>query len=94
MNTVTWSGDELAGDVEGALAFDRDTDTDLPPTDWTGGGGGALLGVGYEAWVGDQWSLGGVARVLLVSGTLRDDDDDEIDSTGFAPAILFVATHH
>jgi len=79
----------------GVLGYERDSSTDLPPEDWNGGGGGAMFGVGYEAWIGDQWSLGGVARVLLVSGTLRGEGtDDEMDATGFAPALLLVATHH
>jgi hypothetical protein len=54
-----------------------------------------MLGVGYEAWVGSQWSLGAVMRVLVMSGTLRGEHSSEnIDARGIAPALLFVATHH
>jgi hypothetical protein len=79
----------------GALSLKNDEDSDFPGEDWEGGGGGLMLGVGYEFWVSDQWSLGGIARVLAMSGKLRgSDSEDNYDSRGFAPAILFGATHH
>lgn len=83
----------------GGLSFAEDDDT-FSDTSLTAAGGGMMLGVGYEAWVGTQWSLGAVARVLVVGGTARADDNDSIladedfDARGFSPAILFVATHH
>lgn len=79
----------------GALALEKDADTNFPGEDWEGGGGGLMLGVGYEFWVSEQWSLGGIARVLAMSGKVRGSETDrDFDSRGFAPAILFGATHH
>jgi hypothetical protein len=79
----------------GTLTFEEDGLTGIPGETWAGAGGGAMLGVGYEAWVGSQWSLGGVARLLLVSGSLRGEDTDlNFDGKGYAPSLLFVATHH
>jgi hypothetical protein len=54
-----------------------------------------MLGVGYEFWVGSQWSLGGIARLLLVSGSLRADGSEvDFSGKGYAPSLLFTATHH
>jgi hypothetical protein len=79
----------------GTLALMRDSDTNFPGENWEGGGGGAMLGVGYEFWVSDQWSLGGIARALFVSGKLRGSvSERDNDGRGFAPALLFGATHH
>jgi hypothetical protein len=79
----------------GALALENDKDSNFPGEDWEGGGGGLMLGAGYEFWVSDQWSLGGIARVLAMSGKLRGSESDrDYDSRAFAPAILFGATHH
>lgn len=79
----------------GTIVLDNDDDTDFPGENWEGGGGGLMLGAGYEFWVSDQWSLGGVGRVLMVSGKVRGSDTDlDHDAKGIAPALLFVATHH
>jgi hypothetical protein len=79
----------------GALQLNDDSKTRFPGEDWEGGGGGLMLGAGYEFWIADQWSLGGVARVLLVSGKVRGSESErDYDSRGVAPALLFVATHH
>jgi hypothetical protein len=79
----------------GTLTFDSDGSSGIPNENWAGGGGGAMLGVGYEVWVGSQWSLGGVARLLLMSGSLRGEATDRtFDAKGYAPSLLFIATHH
>lgn len=79
----------------GTLSFESDGLMGLPGETWAGVGGGGMLGVGYEVWIGSQWSLGGVARVLLMSGSLRTEDTDiTFDGKGYAPSLLFVATHH
>lgn len=79
----------------GTLALDHDKDTGFPGENWEGGGGGLMLGAGYEFWVSDQWSLGGVGRVLMVSGKVRGSESDrDYDAKAIAPALLFVATHH
>lgn len=85
--------------VQGAIgiagiAFEKHR-SGLPPQDWSGSGGGLMFGTGYEFWVGEQWSIGGIARLLLVSATMREKDSDiDFSSKSFAPSILFVATHH
>lgn len=60
------------------------------------GGLGALLGVGYEWWIGDQWSMGGLVRVLWIGANGKDPVDTQIDYSGsaIAPGILFTATYH
>jgi hypothetical protein len=79
----------------GTLSFERDSLQGLPGETWGGAGGGGMLGVGYEAWIGSQWSLGGVARLLVASGSLRAEDTDlTFDAKGYAPSLLLVATHH
>jgi hypothetical protein len=81
----------------GALTFEPDQSdwVDVPDEEWTGGGGGLMLGAGYEFWVAKQWSLGGVVRAVMMSGKLENDEDDtEVNVQAFVPALLFVATHH
>jgi len=82
----------------GTLSFDsnRDVNSRFPPDKWSGGGAGAMLGVGYEAWIAKQWSLGGVFRVLAVTGSLRAENEDSgsFGAKGIAPALLFTGTYH
>jgi hypothetical protein len=79
----------------GGMSFARDSDSGIPLENWSGGVGGAMLGVGYEFWVGRQWSIGAVGRVLLVSGTLRGQDSDvDFSAKSYAPSLLFAATNH
>ena len=77
--------------------YDGDSDTD----DWTATGPMVALGLGYEGWVGDQWGLGGLARLTVAS--LSSDESPPIDgeaheidtkATVITPAILFTATFH
>jgi hypothetical protein len=78
----------------GAVTFESDS-SDVPDGEWTGGGGGLMLGAGYEFWVAEQWSLGGVVRVVMMSGKLENEEDGaEVNAQAFAPSVLFVATHH
>ena len=58
---------------------------------------GLGFGVGQEWWVGDQWSLGIVGRLLYAHATVN----DTIDAIGaserhsvIVPAVLFGATYH
>ncbi len=83
----------------GTLSFEKNvaimTPLNMAVENWSGGGGGAMLGVGYEFWVGKQWSIGGLARLLLMSGSLRGEDTGvTFDGKGYAPSILFAATNH
>lgn len=55
-------------------------------------GAGAALFLGYDAWVGDQWSLGGLLRVMATSTTDRDDSD--IKGTSQSLSFMLTALHH
>jgi hypothetical protein len=64
--------------------------TTLELTD-TLNGVGLAAWVGYGGWVGKQWQLGGMLR-LMVATTVNDDDTASATSQGFA--LLFTALHH
>jgi hypothetical protein len=46
-----------------------------PNDDQSGGGFGVVVGVGYEWWIGEQWSAGILGRVQYVSGSVEDSGD-------------------
>jgi hypothetical protein len=60
----------------------------------TATGIGAMVGIGHDWWVGEQWSVGVLGRVTVASLTGEDDGDVEWNHTVIAPAILFTATLH
>jgi hypothetical protein len=60
----------------------------------SGSGFGLMLGAGYDAWVGDQWSVGAMARFQYFSAELEDDDDNKVDFTAIVPGALFTVTYH
>lgn len=68
-----------------ATLQDTDEDTDLAI------GFGATLGVGYDMYVADDWSVGGMARFQFLS-TSTEQDDVTISHTTMVPALLFTAT--
>jgi opacity protein-like surface antigen len=51
------------------------------------------VGVGYDFWVGEQWSVGGHLRYLYFGLTNEDNDLDETWNA-HAPSLSFVATLH
>jgi len=58
-------------------------------------GGGFMVGLGYELWVGDQWSLGAITR--LVTAVTYDEDPAGVGwlhGVGTLPNVLFSATYH
>jgi len=70
---------------------------DQTPTtgDKTMGGLGFMLGGGYEWWIAEQWSMGGLLRFVFVSVESSHDDREVWSAKGFAfPEILFGATYH
>jgi hypothetical protein len=77
---------------------DDDDDFYFPPDKYSGVGLGLMAQAGYEAWVADQWSIGGVARLLFVRATLKPEDDDvegmDVKASVFVPGVLFTATYH
>jgi len=57
------------------------------------GGLAFSLGVGYEWWVGDQWSMGILGRFLYSADTWKSSSIDETHSV-VVPSALFTATYH
>jgi hypothetical protein len=58
-------------------------------------GAGAMLGLGYEWWVGEQWSIGVLGRGMAAAMT----EDDGLGARWFHfaaawPSILFTVTYH
>ena len=67
--------------------------------DETGSGFGAMLGFGFETWAGEQWSVGGLIRVLYADTTIEADlpeSDVKADwkTKSVIPGVLFTATYH
>jgi hypothetical protein len=61
----------------------------------SGGGFGAMLGAGYEFWIGDQWSVGPLFRFTYGRVTVKGNDTDvEQNVTLMAPALLAAFTYH
>lgn len=68
--------------------------------DWSGGGsGGSATGIGggvltgYDAWIGKQWSLGGLVR-LLGANASHDSFDGSTKYGTFSIAVLGTALYH
>ncbi len=57
----------------------------------TGFGGAAWIG--YDAWVGDEWSVGGLVRFATAVGRSKEGDQD-LDSRSSALTLLFTALYH
>ncbi len=55
--------------------------------------GGAAWG-GYDAWVGDEWSVGGLARLMLARTTQESGDDLDASATGMTFTLAFTALYH
>lgn len=61
----------------------------------SGFGFGAMIGAGYEFWVGAEWSLGPLVRVTFYADSLEGDDSGaKSDLRMFVPSLLFAATYH
>ncbi len=58
-------------------------------------GAGVMLGLGYEWWVSNQWSVGLLGRVTAAS-TVNDDQDGVtwVHAVGASPSLLFTATYN
>jgi len=46
----------------------------VPGVNYSGGGAGFMLGVGYEKWTGREWGLGGLFRINWQSASLTPED--------------------
>lgn len=67
----------------------------------SGTGFGAMLGIGMESWAGEQWSIGGLLRVLVTNATIEaplpgfgSSRDADWKALAFTPSLLFTATYH
>ncbi len=57
-------------------------------------GGGGAVWVGYDAWVGDEWSLGGLLRIDAAVGRSEDDAGKKRDATSTALTLMFTTLYH
>jgi hypothetical protein len=65
-----------------------------PFQDHGSAGVGALVGVGYEFWLADRWSLGALARVTYAAPAGDDDDQTDWQHHLWLPAGLLTVTWH
>ena len=68
-------------------------DDDDATDDIEQGGAGAAVWVGYDAWVGSDWSIGGMLR-LTGQSTAETRDDFEDRASAGTLSILFTALYH
>jgi hypothetical protein len=60
-----------------------------------GGGFGVMAGVGYDFWIGEQWSVGPLFRFTYAKLNVTGNDSEaESDVTLMAPALLAAFTYH
>jgi hypothetical protein len=74
-------------------------DSKITPTGWA-----AMLGTGWESWVGEQWGIGVLARVqysrlhaseaTIEGGNADQTVDLDLTEHVIVPAVLFTATYH
>jgi hypothetical protein len=57
-------------------------------------GFGFVLGVGYDFWIGDQWSAGFMARVLYGVTGGSDGSGTNFSHNSYAPTLMFTLTYH
>jgi hypothetical protein len=57
-------------------------------------GGGGAVWFGYDAWVADEWSIGGLLRFAAAVGRSKDDAGTQRDSTSTALTLMFTTLYH
>jgi hypothetical protein len=57
-------------------------------------GFGFMLGIGYDWWVGDQWSLGLLGRFSYGTTSGSDGNGGQFSHKTYAPAALITLTYH
>lgn len=91
-------GFHFGGTLGGAVAFAETPDNEGNPFEYIGGAGSAAsVMIGYDWWVSDQWSLGGMLRATGAS--LRGEDrqlgiEASEESEVGAIALMFTGTYH
>ena len=68
----------------------------IPATTYAGAGWGGVLGFGFEGWVGNRWSMGGLLRLQYASATLVPTDStfERIDTNTLALGLLLTVTYN
>lgn len=61
-------------------------------TDSTAGFGGAIW-AGYDQWVGDDFSVGGLLRFTLMRSTGNDDDNEDVTANTGSLSLMFTAVY-
>ena len=66
-----------------------------PATPYSGVGVGFVAGVGYEVYVADHWSIGGILRIMYTYANLSPNDSTFLDAklSSFTPGLMFGATY-
>jgi hypothetical protein len=57
-------------------------------------GFGFMLGVGYDWWIGDQWSMGVLGRVTYGATSGSDGLGTNFSHASYAPAFMITLTYH
>ncbi|HEU4411037.1 MAG TPA: hypothetical protein VFS43_37640 [Polyangiaceae bacterium] len=79
--------------VQGALGLSTTTLSMPSGPAFTGSSAGVMLGVGYEWWVGEQWSMGVLGRLMHTSPTL-DNGRGESEASLTTFGLLGTFTYH
>lgn len=73
-------------------AFDDFGDSD---EEYSAGGAGLVIGIGHEWWIGDQWSLGVLARNTLALVTGEDSAGVRwVHGIATTPSLMMTLTYH
>ncbi len=81
--------------VAAARGDDPGANLQLPPDDYSGTGWSSMAGLGWEAWVGEQSSLGVLGRIQFGGATLQSNDSDaSVDANFLFLSMLATYTYH
>lgn len=85
--------------VQAAIGLATVRGWDLPNVQdnpgWVSFGGGAMVGLGYDWWVSEQWSFGVLGRITGIVAAQDDATDMRWTHTlGTSPSVLFTATYN
>jgi hypothetical protein len=85
------------GHIQAAVAFATadQGEGDLADS-YSGTGYSLMIGGGYEWWIGEQWSLGLLARLQYfnVNGHPDSTDDVDVEASFIVPALMMSITYH